>query len=207
MKHPRDDPMLIDEFLPAWDVVERHNIRIQAGTDVVYRCLEEADLGAPRVIRFLLRMRGMPTGAGVGAGRRGSLNLRELERIGFMRLAEEHGRELVVGVIGRFWKLDGDLRRVAPQNFRGFTRPGFAKATWNFHVAPHSSGATELATETRVLCLDRSSRRFFRVYWFFVRPFSGLIRRRILGLIKREAERRSPGAFLERSTNSQLLGR
>jgi hypothetical protein len=37
--------------------------------------------------------------------------------------------------------------------------------------------------------LDDESRRRFRLYWLFIGPFSGLIRRKILRSIKHEAER------------------
>jgi hypothetical protein len=58
-----------------------------------------------------------------------------------------------------------------------------------YHLFNRDLGTTRLATETRVLCLDDESRRRFRLYWLFIGPFSGLIRRKILRSIKHEAER------------------
>jgi hypothetical protein len=45
-----------------------------------------------------------------------------------------------------------------------------------------------LATETRVLCLDRRSVYFFRSYWLLIGPFSGYIRRQMLHAIKENSE-------------------
>lgn len=72
--------------------------------------------------------------------------------------------------------------------FRTFDRPGYAKAAWNFSLSEQENGTTRLATETRVLCLDDVSRRRFRLYWAFVGPFSGLIRREMLRSIRSTAE-------------------
>ncbi len=49
------------------------------------------------------------------------------------------------------------------------------------------NGGAVLATETRVFCPDRASRRRFTPY--LIRPFSGLIRHRILSVIKGTSEK------------------
>jgi hypothetical protein len=48
---------------------------------------------------------------------------------------------------------------------------------------------SRLYTETRVRCLGASSRRWFRLYWLVIRPFSGLLRRSMLRGIRTEAVR------------------
>ena len=54
-------------------------------------------------------------------------------------------------------------------------------------VEPDDNGQTILSTETRVTCGDSRSRQKFRAYWFFVRPFSGLIRRLMLKNVRKAA--------------------
>jgi hypothetical protein len=54
---------------------------------------------------------------------------------------------------------------------------------------PLLDGGSRVSTETRVMPTDDTSRRAFGRYWGVVRPFSGLIRRRILALAKRDAPR------------------
>jgi hypothetical protein len=77
---------------------------------------------------------------------------------------------------------------VAPGEFAGFAEPGYAKAGFNFSVAPGPAGGCVLSTETRVLGTDPGARRRFRVYWTVVRPGSGLIRRDWLRAIRKRAE-------------------
>ncbi|WP_182419867.1 hypothetical protein [Bartonella sp. HY038] len=45
-----------------------------------------------------------------------------------------------------------------------------------------------LQTKTRVFCPDGESRRRFAPYWYFIRPVSGLIRKRMLKAIKQQSE-------------------
>jgi hypothetical protein len=59
-----------------------------------------------------------------------------------------------------------------------------AKVGWSFCFKEREDGTTEIVTETRVLCLNKTTKFVFSVYWFFIRPFSGLIRFEMLRLIK-----------------------
>lgn len=150
-----------------------------ASAALVERCVRELDLGGSRIVRLLFRLRGMP---------RSGIGLEGLERMGFRVLAHEPEREVVLGLIGRFWTREGQLRRFEPHEFASFDEPGWAKATWSFRVAPLPDGRSLLETETRVHCTDAASRRRFRLYWMAIRPFSGLIRRVALREVKRNAE-------------------
>jgi len=58
---------------------------------------------------------------------------------------------------------------------------------WNFYFEPLPDDRTRISTETRILCLTKKSKIFFSLYWFFVKPFSGLIRKEMLQLIKKKA--------------------
>ncbi len=101
-------------------------------------------------------------------------------------------------MVGKFWQPDGNLIRVERDDFIHFDKPGYAKAAWNFSLFETADGAIRLNTETRIFCTDAASRIYFRLYWFFIGAFSGLIRREILLVIKQTAEsnyRRQPGGF------------
>jgi hypothetical protein len=104
-------------------------------------------------------------------------------------VAERPGEELVLGTVGRFWQLAAELRDASAADFARPLEPGLARAAWNFRVVDAGPGNTELSTETRVQCADAATRRRFRVYWAMVGPASGWIRREILRLIRRTAER------------------
>lgn len=174
--------MLIESFAPNPDAVETHCIAINATPDVVYRALWTADLGGSLIIKFLLGLRSLPEF--VSRGFRGlprnqKITLQTLIDSGFGILAEKPGEEIVLGVNGRFWRPTGNLSPFRREDFDGPVPSGIARAVWNFKVEGVCD-QTILSTETRVVCGDLASRRKFRAYWFFVRPFSGLIRRIML---------------------------
>ena len=182
--------MLIDEYLPAYDVSEQHYLDIQAPVEKIYAAAHELDMSRSRWIRGLFLLRGLPAAmfshqrsqTGLGLNRAG------LHRSGFIFLGEIPQQEIVLGLAGKFWTPSGDIQRLDSAGFQNFTTPGFAKAVWNFSLERRAAQVTRLHTETRVLCLDAASRRRFRFYWFFIRPFSGLVRMEILRALKRRAE-------------------
>lgn len=185
--------MLIDSFAPNPDAVETHRIHINAPPDVVYRALWTADLGSSLVIKFLLALRSLPEFIlhpyrSLPRDRR--ITLQRLIDAGFGVLAEQPGKEIVLGVSGRFWRPTGNLSTFNRADFDAPVPAGLARAVWNFHVAGVDDQTT-LSTETRIICGDRSSRRKFRAYWFFVRPFSGLIRRLMLRAVRQTSVWRS----------------
>ena len=183
--------MLIDEFLPTYDAVERHHVDVRAPAARVYAAVRAADLRAPRLVRLLLWLRGLP-GRRARAGRGDApraLTLAALLAEGFVLLGERPPREVALGLVGRFWAPAGDLQRLDAGGFRRFARPGYAQAVWSFSLTERGGGVVRLTTETRVRCLDAGSRARFRRYWRLVGPFSGAIRRAMLDAIRREAER------------------
>lgn len=115
------------------------------------------------------------------------MTLDDLCRAGFVILAEEPDSEIVLGLVGRFWVPHGELRRLDPGAFACFGEPGYAKAVWNFRVEQDEAGSV-VSTETRVATTDGPSHRSFARYWRLVGPFSALIRRRALRLIRAQAE-------------------
>lgn len=180
--------MLIDEWMAEWDVRERHETRIRAGREQVWAAARALDFGRSPVIRALFALRSLPALL-TARGRRKALDARRggLLRAGFIVLAEHPGQELVLGLVGRFWRPGGGIERVTAEELRAFDRPGFAVAAWNFSLADDGD-AVRLATETRVRCTDPASRRGFRRYWRLIGPFSGVIRMEMLKSIRRVAE-------------------
>lgn len=173
--------MLIDRYLDKFDFNEVHHVAVAGRPEEVYRAALDVDFADSFAIRWLLRLRGMSTE---------NFSLRAIERSIFKKLDEEPGRELVLGLVGRFWTIFGDLQTIRSANdFCEFNRPGYAKAVWNFSIATEGSRSV-LTTETRIKCLDDASRRSFGRYWTFIRPFSGLIRMEMLRAVKHRVEMR-----------------
>jgi hypothetical protein len=156
----------LDEIMPRWQFIERHEIRIAAPPERIYAAIRNVTASEIRFFQILTSIRCM--------GR-----CREKESIlhapadkpildvavgsGFRMLADDPPRELVIG------------SRVARRTF----------AVMNFRV----DGGGLVTTETRVFSRTDSARRKFAIYWRFIRPGSGIIRRSWLEAIKRRAER------------------
>jgi hypothetical protein len=182
--------VLIDEYMPRYDVVERHTLEVSGSPAAAYDALLRADFAASGVVRVLEAIRTFP--ATHLAWRRGSprrhrraMTLATLESSGFVRLAAIPGNEIVLGIEGRFWALDGG-RCSPPASAFATTapQPGTARAVWNFAFRAIDPTRTLVSTETRVLCADAHARHRFLPYWFVIRPASGLIRRAMLQQIR-----------------------
>jgi hypothetical protein len=195
--------VLLDEWMGESHWAERHSVWIGARPAVVFEAVQTTDLAGPWAVRALMALRAVPAVLSdpKGAWRRrresrGPVTLRRVMGHDFARLAEEPGRELVLGLVGRFWTPTGSLVPTDAARFRQPLPPGLAQAAWNFAVEPEARDdhpGTRLTTETRVRCADEATRRNFARYWRVVRPFSGFIRMRMLGAIRREAETRPAG--------------
>ncbi len=190
--------MLLDEFLPTFDVRASYAIRIVAPPDRVYTSLRTADFDHWGLMRVLFGVRALPGFLWepqatwrrlYSERRRQRVTLERVLERGFSLLGERPGEELVLGTVGRFWVARGELGPVSPQSFREPSPPGTAKAAWNFVVRRESQGRIKLTTETRVLCADAQTRRRFRAYWMLVGPFSGLIRCEMLAAVRAAAQR------------------
>ena len=180
--------MLIDSFMPHPETSERHTVEIAATGAAVYEALWTTDLGGSLVIKGLMGLRTLPARLlrpRKTRNRNQRISLRDLIEAGFGVLAEEPGREVVLGITGPFWRPVGNTLPFNKTDFDGPVRLGVARAVWNFTVQEIGEKQTILATETRVACGDDASRFKFRIYWLAVRPFSGLIRRIMLKEIKR----------------------
>ena len=70
---------------------------------------------------------------------------------------------------------------------RAWSQPGWIKAGMEFRLEPTQLG-TLLSSETRVVATDPRTRRAFAMYWFFIRPSSGAIRREVLRTVAHRAE-------------------
>lgn len=170
--------MLIDEFLPDFDFVEKHDTNVHGSTADVFRAVNEVDFGESWLVWSLFWLRGLPTE---------DMTLRSMSKSRFEVLAETPNRELLLGIVGKFWQPSGELKKIDSESFKEFHESGFAKAVWNFALE-ETDGETLISTETRVKCLDEDSRWSFGFYWMLIRPFSGLIRMEMLRLIKQRAE-------------------
>ena len=62
------------------------------------------------------------------------------------------------------------------------------KVVWNFQFEKLEKDKTKVSTETRVLCVAPITKLTFGLYWSIIKPFSGLIRKKMLKIIKDDSE-------------------
>jgi hypothetical protein len=176
--------MAIDHWLPQYQVSASYSILVRASAEKTYAALKQASFSDLPIVRGLMRLRGYR----IGRGRTPQSETQGGVRGSFIDLAEVPPREIVLGIAGRFWRPDGGIvRGLTPAEFADFHRDGYAKAVWNFSLAP-ADGGTQLTTETRVQTFGVAATVKFRAYWLAVGPFSGLIRNAMLREARRIAE-------------------
>jgi len=178
-----------DGLLPQYQFFERHTGRIEAPPHRVLDAIETLTDRDDPLLRLMIQLREAPSRLAGLLGAKHSL--KGAPRFGmdaFARLLRSD-TELVYGLVGRFWRPSFGLKRVAsPEDFAAFAEPGVAKLLMRFAVEPEAEGGLRLVTETRVFCPDKAALRAFTPYWWAIRAGSGLIRRRMLAIVKRKAE-------------------
>lgn len=182
LRSPAATRSLLDDLMPEFDVRACYGTDVRAPVAEVYRAALETDLLQSLMARALVRIRSL------GSSTADSLRFADLPAKGpYFALEYDPPREVIAGVIGRFWMPRGGVRAGDRNSFFAPLAPGTAKAAWSFRIAPTATGS-RLTTETRVLCADADARRRFRRYWRVIGPFSGLLRKEALRLIREQAQ-------------------
>ena len=182
----------LDRIIPTYQFSEVHSRRVDAPAELVYRAMREVTAGEIPLFQQLtwIRRFGRST-------RESILNAPDTvpiidvaARTGFLLLAADAPRELVVGTV--VLAPDGWRRSPAasPADFGAIGGDGFATAVMNFHIVPDGEEASTITTETRVYATDAATRRRFAMYWRVIYPGSALIRRMWLRAIGQRAESR-----------------
>ena len=115
--------------------------------------------------------------------------LEKVLALGWGILAEVPGRKVVFGAVTKPWNANVVFESLEPDAFAAFDRPGYAKIVWTLEAEAVDAVRSIARTETRVATTDPASRARFRRYWATVSPGVLLIRRRMLRLLRRDAER------------------
>jgi hypothetical protein len=177
----------LDAVMPAWQFRELHRLRVAAPPDSVFAAIKAVRADEIFLFRTLTWIRrggrALPESI-LHAGNRDPL-IEVALRGGFVPLAEDPPRELVIGTVvagqpGATATLTEGLIRKPP--------PGHAVAAMNFLVTPDGPNASVVSTETRVFANGSGTRRRFAAYWRVIYPGSALIRRMWLRAVRERAE-------------------
>jgi hypothetical protein len=180
----------LDEFIPRYDVVERHHIDVAASPAVVMAEAREMDLAKSPVVRAIFRARELVMGAGAQPRKARGL-VDETVALGWGILRDDPGREIVVGAVTRPWEADVKFVALPPDRFAAFDEPGFVKIVWTLRADPVGPSSAIFRTETRAVATDATARARFRRYWALASPGIWLIPRLTLEPLRAAAEDRA----------------
>lgn len=184
------DPLL-DQFMPVYEVAERHHVHVAAPAEITFEAACEQDLMGLPIVRAIFKTREIVLGAepDTTAHPRGLLGF--TKSIGWGTLAEVPDREVVMGAVTQPWYADVVFRPLPPGEFAAFNEPDHVKIVWTLRADPTGPHDSIFRTETRVVTTDTTARSKFRWYWARFSPGIVLIRWLSLGPLRRDAERRA----------------
>ncbi|MES3019889.1 MAG: hypothetical protein V4721_19035 [Bacteroidota bacterium] len=165
--------MLITKYLPAYHFSELHSIEIEGTGSCIYEQMLRSDISKSFIIRILLRA--------IPGGVRSIENLTDL---GFIKLAEVQGEEILFGVVTESPMFNSCQSSFSSNQILYDQGKSVIKAVINFKLQTQDYKHHVLTTETRVWCGSKELKSKFQLYWYFIRPFSQLIRKSILKQIK-----------------------
>ncbi len=181
------DPLL-DQFMPVYEIAERHHIRVAAPADITFAAACDQDMMESPVVRAIFRTRELVLGSETDATPRPRGLLALTKSIGWGVLAEIPDREIVMGAVTQPWDANVVFRPLAPAAFAAFDEPDHVKIAWTLRADPVGARASIFRTETRAVATDAAARAKFRRYWSLLSPGIIVIRWSMLRPVKRDAE-------------------
>ena len=172
--------MLVDEFLPSYDVSDTVATVVEADVATTWDALMEVDLlevGRTRpLVGILGALRALPEL--VSDVLHGELpqkpptqmRLHDTTKLplgegGWVLLGEVPRDELALGLVGKFWRPVIEYAPVTPESFREFAEPGYAKTVYSLSVRALDARRTLLSGAMRTATTDQRARKWFRRYW------------------------------------------
>lgn len=174
--------MLIDDYLPTYDVSDSVATVVNADAATTWRALMEVDLievgRQRRAVGMLAALRALPEvvtrllhGEPLPAAPE-RLRLRDSAQVpaalgGWILLDERPNEEIALGLVGKFWLPVIEYANVGRDEFRDFSKAGYAKAVYSLSVRGLDNERTLLTGTMRTATSDPMARRWFRAYWTF----------------------------------------
>ena len=172
--------MLLDDFLPVYDVSDAVASVVHADVSTTWQALMQVDLievgrrkplvgvlgglrALPEIVSHLLHGEVPPAGPA-------HLRLRDLQALpaasgGWVLLGERPDDEIALGLVGKFWRPVIEWAEVPADRFRDWSTPGFAKTIYALSVRRIDDRHTLLSGAMRTATTDDTARQWFRRYW------------------------------------------
>jgi len=188
LPNPEEVDSVMDRFMPAYDVVERHHVRVAAPAEVTYGAACEMDLQRSPLIRAIFKTRELLLCSRPDGTTRPRAVVPLVLNLGWGVLAEVPGREIVFGAVTQPWLPNVTFQSMPPQAFAIFHVPGYAKIVRSLRADPVGPVESIFRTETRVCATDPTAWVHFRRYWSLMS--AGILAIRWLSLreVKADAE-------------------
>lgn len=177
-----------DRFLPDADLAVTELALVVADTAATYAAIGNADVSGDRLLGVMGGLTDLDrrlAGSRVRPKKLGELLGPEL---GFVTLADEPGKLFAVGLAGRYSPFDRAVVRLDPDGFASFDAAGHVKAVVGFSLHPQDDGQTLLTCDARVRATDDDTRSTLQTTSFLVMPAARRLARRLLELVKQQAE-------------------
>ena len=164
-------PSPLDRWLPKFHARTVHAQRAPVPPERLWEAAETVRVSDTRTLRPIIALRFGPYAPSPDT------TFRELFRRAPFTLLEESQHSSVSGLAGRLWAL-GDVfaRLEGPGDYAAFADPGNAKVAVLNQVRAHGRSGSEIVSEARVWCTDRSARLRFTPFWAVIGPFAIFIR-------------------------------
>jgi hypothetical protein len=201
--------MLIDDFLPTYDVSDAVATVVHADLPTTWDALMEVDLievgrkrplvGVLGAIRVLPDIVSQMLHGELPQRPPHHLRLRDttsisLDKGGWVLLGERPRDEIALGLVGKFWRPVIEFTSVSAERFRDFAEPGYAKTIYSLSVRPIGERRTLLSGVMRTATTDEHARRWFRRYWTFgVGSGAHILVNGLIDVTREMAEERSVG--------------
>ena len=167
---------LLEMYLPQYDVRDAHDIVIRNNSSVVYQQFSQLDFSSSFITKALFKLRGLPVSKYTIKGLISGMRFTEIDAI--------QSQEYLFG----FWGSE-KIEPITNKKLFISTTDGIKmKVVCSFKFEPIENGHCRVVTETRVKSYTKLARLTFRLYWFFIGPFSGLIRKEWLRILKKNSE-------------------
>jgi hypothetical protein len=181
---------MLDQLIPIPRLLQTDDIHLAADPGRVWELVRHGTLVRSPLIRSLFALRTLPEWL---SGKSAELRLTvddlrsSPDAPGFQLLAEDPGRELAVGAIGKVWRPEIPfVHSDDAESFLAFAEPGYVKVAWAIRVLPEGERDSRVEFELRVDATDRASWQKFERYFALIGPVSHFIRRALLDSLARE---------------------
>ncbi len=184
---------LLDEAMPQYEFVERHQIRVHTTLPRAFTALKAVTPDELPAYNILMKVRSAALGRSWTRPKGPSPPIVDVfsdPSSGF-KVLHQTDREMVFGGIGRLrFKVGDEPLHWSPETFASMNQPGSVKVAFNLRVTDAGNRWTNITTETRLHALDEESCRGVAIYWRMIYPGSGMLRTMWLQAARSRAEGR-----------------